>query len=104
MPSNSFKLVLEADGTPARTAELFEVAKQDAAWQEAYEKSCASKAPLLEPWIWWSKQRTTDVFIGDGFSDAIREIFGGTSVVECGFDVSGPCGVDVDVVDEQAVT
>ena len=102
MPSGALTLVLEADGIPERCSEVFEVAKQDAAWQEAYERFCSDRPSGSKPWDWWSNERDNSTYIAHGFPGAIRDIVAGTSIVKCDFDVSSACDVDVSALLEQA--
>ena len=102
MPSNAFKLALEADGIPERSSEVFDVVKQDAAWHDAYVRFCASQAPASNPWNWWSEERSIPTYVVQGFPDALRDIVAGTSVVSCDFDVGGACDVDVSALVERA--
>jgi len=93
MPANAFSLILECDGLPERSRQVFEIVKQDAAWQTAFEEWNAARGFGLEPWE-WMRVRVSKMYIAQGFPHAVRSIIEGNSLVKCDFDLDNACDVD----------
>lgn len=97
MPQDAISLTPECDALPERSRPVFEIVKQDAAWQTAFEERS-----LAGGLYWnWMNVRICAAYIAPGFPDALRRITRGTSLVKCDFELDGDCEVDADQLLEE---
>ena len=95
MPPNAFSLLLECDGLPNRSRQIFDIVKQDAAWQTALERWIAGRTSGLVPWQ-WMYVRGSGAYIAQGFPDAVRSLIDGDSLVKCDFELDNACDLDTE--------
>jgi len=93
MPANAFSLILECDGLHERSRQVFGIVKQDASWQTAFEEWNAARGFGLKP-CEWMHVRVSEVYIAQGFPDAVRSLIDGNSLVKCDFELDKACDVD----------
>lgn len=79
MPAKSFSLVLNGDPAPHQSAELFEIVKEDAAWQVALSQWYLEKSLDLT----FQEVRRGGIFYSEVFPQAIQDIVDGKSFVRC---------------------
>ncbi|KAF2120334.1 hypothetical protein BDV96DRAFT_323726 [Lophiotrema nucula] len=84
MPSGAFSLVLDSDGIPRKTSQVFELLIQrDVAWQVALEE-CYARSILPMPS--WFDRRRHGCYKYEGLPAAMRDIVDCTSNIRCDFD------------------
>jgi hypothetical protein len=101
MPSGAFTLVFQCDSIPGKSAQVFEIFKQDASWQTAFQR-CFLTGELTRQAEEWHVVRWTDTYVSRGFPDAVRKLCSGVSPIKCEFDLDDSCDVDVDRLVETA--
>ncbi|KAF2692196.1 hypothetical protein K458DRAFT_473717 [Lentithecium fluviatile CBS 122367] len=91
MPANCFKLFLDGGPTPEKSAEIFQIAHRDAAWQLTLDKAYSSghlPTPTFSEW------RRNNCYHFEAFPRLLSDMVRGTSsLIECNFD----CGELMDV-------
>ena len=81
MPAGSFSLTLDGDPAPDQSTDLFELVKEDAAWQTALSQRYAE-----ESWdLTFIQIRRGGIFFSEVFPQAIQDIVEGKSFVRCKF-------------------
>lgn len=84
MPPHAFILTFIGDTSPARAAQIFNIALKDAVWKAALEKSTlTNQRGLLNPAI----IQISPTFIMSEFSRAMQDIANGKSLVRSSFPV-----------------
>ncbi|KAL8852642.1 MAG: hypothetical protein Q9221_002522 [Calogaya cf. arnoldii] len=97
MPDNTFSLVFDGDPAPDQCSDLFEIVKDDAAWQVArtqwyndlslspsmFEKSCGGIHRS-------GRKRGQAVYYSRVFPQSIDEIVKGESFISCNFPTGSP--------------
>ena len=81
MPTNSFSLIFDGDPAPDQTSQLFEIVKEDAAWQVAQSQWFAEIS--LKPGILQKMEGC--FFLSKVFPQVISDIIEGKSFVRCNF-------------------
>ena len=83
MPVKSFTLVFDAEGSPERTSEVFEVVKRDAAWQTALDLWCEEKGitPLF------GDRRRNASYHSERLPKAVSDMVAGVSPIRCNFPI-----------------
>lgn len=81
MPAHSFTLVFDGDPAPDQSSELFEVVKEDAAWQVAraqWYNNQSGRRVILQ-------KRRGAIYKSEVFPQAINDIVEGKSFISCNF-------------------
>ncbi|MCJ1457863.1 hypothetical protein MMC28_008232 [Mycoblastus sanguinarius] len=81
MPADSFSLVLDGDPTPDQSSEVFEIVKEDAAWQAAQAQWYTDQS--LSPGF--MATRLGGFYMCEVFPQAINDIVEGKSFIRCNF-------------------
>jgi hypothetical protein len=101
MPSGAFTLVFQCDSLPGKSAQVFRILTQDAAWQTAFQR-WFPESELARYAGEWHVMKLTVTYVSIGFPDAVRMLYNGTSPIKCDFDLDDSCHVDVDRLVETA--
>lgn len=88
MPKDAYTLVLDGSPLSARSAEVFQVVRRDAAWQTTLDL-CYARSILPEPS--WYERRLRLGYMYEDFSVAISGISRDSSPIRCNFDPGAPC-------------
>ncbi|KAL8840901.1 MAG: hypothetical protein Q9170_001165 [Blastenia crenularia] len=86
MPARSFSLVLDGDPAPDQSSEMFEILKEDAAWQVAqlqWYTDQSSRPGFTKPGFF--SERYATFYLSDAFPQAINDIVEGNSFMSCNF-------------------
>ena len=86
MPAESFSLVLDGDPAPDQSSEVFEIVKEDAAWQVAQIQWYTDQS--LSPGF--VTTRRGGFYMSDVFPRAINDIVAGKSFIRCNFPTGNP--------------
>lgn len=81
MPLGSFSLILDGDPLPELASEVFEVLKEEAAWQIAQMQWYANQS-LNPDWI---RTRSGGFYMSSSYPQAIKDIVEGKSFIRCNF-------------------
>lgn len=88
MPTKSFSLVLDGDPAPDQSSKLFEIVKEDAAWQVALLQRYSEESLDLT----FTAIRRGGIFFSKVFPQAIQDIVQGISFVQCKLYFLRVCG------------
>ena len=91
MPSDSFKLTLDADGAPDLCAAIFQEVVQNAAARQSAIKIFYARNPSLEN---LADMRRTSMYVFAGFPKAVNDITNGNSCIQCNFNPGTPVDLE----------
>ncbi|KAI4118026.1 MAG: hypothetical protein LQ345_001826 [Seirophora villosa] len=86
MPADSFSLVLDGDPSCDQSSEVFEMCKEEAAWQVAQDRWYTAQS--LSPGF--IAKRNGGFYMSEVFPQAMNDIVEGKSFISCNFSTGSP--------------
>ena len=83
MPSNSYTLIFDGDLVPDLSSSVFEVVKEEAAWQDALDEWYKQNSIVPK----FEERRGHSCYHSERFPQAVRDIVEGTSFIRCNFPI-----------------